>query len=125
MARPKAPAPTTFAKLPLEKSKNGYAYKQVARSKKAAVYEQRVENEINGIVEEVNGVRIGELVGYEVFLISVGKAYSLVQKCGKEKGKIYSYPAAEKFPGNEDFGKTAWAYKTEKAALTKFNEIRS
>lgn len=123
MARPKAPAPTKYESLPLEKSKNGYAYKQVARSEKAAVYEQRVENEINGIVEEVNGVMIGELVGYEVFLISVGKAYSLVQKKGKSKGQVYSYPAAEKFPGNEDFGKTAWAFNTKKAALTKFNEI--
>lgn len=124
MARPKAPAPKNYEPLPLEKSKNGYAYKQVARSEKAAVYEQRVENEINGIVEEVNGVRIGELVGYEVFLISVGKAYSLVQKKGKSKGQVYSYPAAEKFPSNEDGGKILWCYRTLRSAMTKFDEIK-
>lgn len=116
MARPKALVPTKYESLPLEKSKNGYAYKQVARSEKAAIYEQKVEKDINGI--------FGETVGFEVFLITVGKAYSLVQKCGKEKGKIYSYPAAEKFVGNEDFGKIAWAFNSKKSAMEKFNEIK-
>jgi hypothetical protein len=117
MSRPKSAAPKTYESLPQTKSKNGYVYNLVKRSAKAAIYEQIVEKEING--------EIGEKVGYEVFLISVGKAYSLVQKCGKKKGQVYSYPAAEKFASNEDFGKTAWAFNTMKAAMEKFNEIRS
>lgn len=111
----KASVPTTYEKLPQTKSKNGYAYRQIKRNDKVAVYEQKVEKEING--------NVGETVGYEVFRIVVGKAYSLVQKHGKKKGEVYNYPPAEKFCGNEDFGKIAWAYNTKEAALAKFNEL--
>jgi hypothetical protein len=105
-----------YAKLPMVKSKNGYLYNQVARTDKAAVYEQKVEKEINGT--------IGRTVGYEVFQILVGKAYSLIQKHGKKKGQVYSYPAAEKFPSNEDGGKTLWCYQTLQDAMDKFAEIK-
>lgn len=105
----------TFEHLPKTKSKNGYAYRLVRRSANAAIYEQKIEKEINGDV--------GKVVGYEVFVISVGKPYSLVQKHGKKKGQVYNYPAAEKFPGNEDFGKSAWSYTSLEAANNKFNEI--
>jgi hypothetical protein len=104
-----------FTKLAKSKSKNGYNYRLVLRSAKAAIYEQIVEKEINGLV--------GKVVGYEVFVISVGKAYSLVQKHGNKKGEIYNYPAAEKFPGNEDFGKSAWAFTNKNLAMEKFKEL--
>ena len=106
---------TEFEKLPKTKSKNGYAYCQIKRNDKVALYEQRVEKEING--------EVGTIVGYEVFLITVGKPYSLVQKHGKKKGEVYNYPAAEKFPGNESFGDWAFAYCSKDAALAKFNEL--
>ena len=106
---------TEFEKLPKTKSKNGYAYCQIKRNDKVALYEQRVEKEING--------EVGLIVGYEVFEIVVSKAYSLVQRNGKKKGEVYNYPAAEKFCGNEDFGKIAWAYNTKESALAKFNEL--
>ena len=115
MGRKKASAPTTYEKLPQTKTKNGYKYVLVTRNDKVALYEQRVEKEING--------EVGLIVGYEVFKIVVSKAYSLVQRNGKKKGEVYNYPAAEKFPGNEDFGKIAWAYNTKESALTKFNEL--
>lgn len=115
MGRKKAPAPTTYESLPQTKTKNGYEYVQVARNTKAAVYEQKVEKEING--------EIGQTVGFEVFQIFVSKACSLIQKHGNKKGQVYNYPAAEKFPGNEDFGKTAWSFTTREAAMNKFKEV--
>ena len=115
MGRKKASAPTTYESLPVTKTKNGYLYKQIKRTDKVAIYEQSVENENNGDV--------GRVVAYEVFLIVIAKAYSLVQKHGQKQGQIYNYPASEKFPGNEDFGKIAWTYNTKEAALVKFNEL--
>ena len=104
-----------YQKLPIQKSKNGYSYKQINRNVKAAIYEQTVEKAINGDV--------GMTVGYEVFQIQIGKPYSLVQKHGKKKGEVYNYPAAEKFPGNEDGGKTLWCYNNLESATVKFNEL--
>ncbi len=103
---------TTYEKLPQSKLKNGYIYTLVTRNDKAAIYSMKNEK----FPEDIS-------IGYEVFKISVGKAYSLVQKHGKVKGKVYSYPAAEKFCGNEDFGKTAWAYTTKDAAMKRFTEL--
>lgn len=34
-----------------------------------------------------------------------------------------NYPEREVYPSNEDFGKTAWTYKTEDAAFNKLNNI--
>lgn len=101
--------------LPVTKKKNGYLYKQVTRSEKAAIYEQIVEKDINGIP--------GTTVGFEVFEIRQGKPYSLIQKHGTKKGQIYNYPATEKFPGNENFGDWAWSYQTKENAMNKFNEL--
>lgn len=102
-----------FDKLPETKKKNGYLYKMVTRSKNAAVYSQ--ENILHP--EDTS-------IDYEVFKIKVCKPYSLVQKHGKKKGEVYHYPAAEKFPGNSDFGITAWAYSTKESAMKKFEEIK-
>ena len=115
MGRKKASAPTTYEKLPQTKTKNGYKYVLVTRNDKVALYEQRVEKEING--------EVGKIVGFEVFLIVVGKPYSLVQKNGSKRGQVYSYPAAEKFPSNEDGGRILWSYNTKESALAKFNEL--
>lgn len=106
---------TTYEKLPQLKSKNGYAYRQIKRNDKAAIYEQSIEKDING--------EVGLIVGYEVFQIQIGKPYSLVQKYGNKKGQVYNYPAAERFPGNEDFGKWAWVFNTKSGAIAKFNEL--
>lgn len=118
MGRPKSikSTPTDYEKLPETRSKNGYLYKLNTRNDKAAVYEQIVEKDTNGIV--------GQTVGYEVFKVIVGKPYSLVQKFGTKAGEIYSYPAAEKFPSNESFGDWAWAFTTKALAMAKFEEIK-
>ena len=106
----------SFEKLPIVKFKNGYKYCLVKRNEKVAIYEQLVERDINGVP--------GSIVGYEVFQVVVGKAFTLVQKYGKKKGEKYFYPAAEKFPGNEDFGKTAWSYCTLAMAEKKFESLK-
>lgn len=101
--------------LPQEKIKNGYQYNLVTRSTSAAMYQQIVQKDCNGIV--------GETVGFEVFQILIGKPYSLVQKHGNKKGEVYNYPAMEKFPGNENFGIWAWAYNSKETAMEKFNSL--
>jgi hypothetical protein len=113
MGRPKSnkSAPTEYERLPETKKKNGFIYTKVARNTVAAVYESKDEKGID------------TSTAYEVFKIVVGKPYSLVQKFGAKKGQVYSYPAAEKFPSDEDFGKTAWAYMTYESAMKKYAEL--
>lgn len=101
--------------LPDTKNKNGFLYRLVKRSKKVAMYSQE-------IAKLEPGMKKG-IIGYEVFQITITKPSSIKQKHGKKAGMWYQYPATEKFPGNEDFGKTAWAYHTEKAANRKFIEL--
>jgi hypothetical protein len=107
-----------MVKLAKKIEKNGYEYTMVERSTKAAVYEQR------NIKEETD-----TSVSYEVFQITKTKPYSLTAKKTKtwKEGdvlKVYDYPESEKFPGNEDFGKTAWSYMNKSSAMAKFNEIK-
>ena len=111
--RPKSnkPAPTVFEKLPETREKNGFIYTKVARNTVAAVYESK------------DSKGFDTSTAYEVFKIVISPAYTMVQKAGKEKGKVYNYPAAEKFPGNEDFGKIAWAYMTKESAMKKYAEL--
>ncbi len=51
---------------------------------------------------------------YEVFKIKISK---------EEEAFGKTYPKREVYPGNEDFGKTAWTYREEKNALRRYNEI--
>ena len=62
-------------------------------------------------------------VAYEVFKIGISKPVTLVGKTGKSAGKEYFYPAAEKFPGNEDFGRTAWTFSKKATALAHFEVL--
>lgn len=81
--------------------RNGFTYKLVTRTSEKAIYAQYCEN---------------VLTSWEVFQIRVrGTQFSpLLRK---------SLDASERFPGNEDFGKTAWTYRTLKKALIKYNEL--
>ena len=99
-------------KLPDVKIKNGYNYRLIKRNNKIAIY-------------ELTNIKYPEdkSVSYEVFVILISQAYQLIQKCGINIGKVYDYPISEKFPGNEDFGRTAWAYNNENLALEKFDNL--
>lgn len=96
--------------LPETKSKNGYMYTLVERNAKAAIYEQFCPE-------------AGRVVGYETFKIVTVKPSTIMQKHGVNAGKWYQYPETEKFPGNEDFGKIAWAYHTLERATEKYQEL--
>lgn len=97
-------------KLPKTKNKNGNDYKLVKRTTKAALYEM-VDPDFP------------KIKSYEVFQIIVTKPCAIMQKNGDKKGMWYQYPKTEKFPGNEDFGKTAWAYNTLASAEAKYKEL--
>ena len=103
-------------KLAKEVKKNGYLYTMIDRTKNAAIYKQTPDKDPDDTS-----------TAYEVFQITITKAYSLTAKPTKTKKTdlhVYNYPASEKFPGNEDFGKTAWAYNTLASAMKKFVEIK-
>lgn len=70
--------------------KNGLYYKMARRTKTIAMYSVHLEKE-------------GEPVGYEVFIIKILKSRDVFGK---------KYEEQEKFPCNEDFGKTAWSWLT-------------
>jgi len=99
-------------KLPQTKSKNGYAYTLLKRNKKAAIYSMVNEK----FPEDTR-------VSYEVFSVTISKPCTILQKSGAKKGMWYQYPMMEKFPGNEDFGKTAWAYNTIESSEKKYKEL--
>lgn len=51
---------------------------------------------------------------WEVFKIKVSEESKVFDK---------TYPKREVYPGNEDFGKTAWCYSDEASALRMYNNI--
>ena len=82
-------------------SKNGFTYRMLQRTEKKALYAQYYQN---------------TLIGFEVFLIRI-------------RGAQFSYilnktlPPAERFPGNEDFGRTAWSIQKYEDAIIRFNKL--
>lgn len=103
--------------LPQEKNKNGYRYNLVERSDKAAIYSQVNIKFPHADDDQKNPQKI---IGYEVCKILIANPVTLVDK---RTGRSYDYPAKEKFPGDENFGKTAWAFCTLAGAEQKFKEI--
>jgi hypothetical protein len=51
---------------------------------------------------------------YEVFRIKISKEKILFGK---------TYPRREVYPGNEDFGSTAWCFKDEKLASKRYDVL--
>lgn len=78
---------------------HGYTYIQVCRGSRSCVYRQTYGKKTQG---------------FEVFIIRKQKEVIL-------NGKVY--PARERFPKDEDFGKTAWTFRTLEQAMTKSNEL--
>ena len=91
---------TTIQKLPEQLTRVGNQYQLFKRGNQTLVY------------AEVNSE--GKHLAYEVFQIKI-------QKAGEMFGKWY--PARERFPGSEAFGKWAWSYSTMEAAQVKFEEL--
>lgn len=81
--------------------KNGFTYKLITRTTEKALYAQYKGN---------------VLISCEVFQIKVrGTQFSPLLRKHLEP--------SERFPGNEDFGKTAWTYQTLEKALLKYYEL--
>jgi hypothetical protein len=92
-------------KLLSEKIKrSGYTYELLKRTDKAAIYKQ--------IPDEVESTK----VYYEVFKIRISKAKVMF---GVE------LPEKEKFPSDEDFGKSAWTCTTLERAEEIYERINS
>ncbi len=85
--------------LPLVLRKNGFTYTQVLRTDRTCIYEQPIAE---------------NLKYYEVFTVRISPERFF-------KGKLF--PESEVFPGNEDFGKTAWSCRSYEDALTRFNDL--
>jgi hypothetical protein len=95
------PTLTDIKSLPEVIRKNGFTYFLVQRTLKKAIYRQAYDN---------------VSIAFEVFEIRVrGVQYSSI--LGK------SLPPAERFPSNEDFGKTAWSFRNLQTAIKKYEEI--
>lgn len=89
--------------LPEEIRKNTYIYKFYKRGKKAMMYEQIDPEE-------------QKTIAYEVFKRKIDKPKVVF---GIELNE------REIFPGNEDFGKWAWAIANEEKALAKFDLLEN
>ena len=86
-------------------NRNGYIYKQLKRTDKAAMYSQSDAED-----------READFKAFEVFKIKIGKAKVVF---GVE------LPEKEKFPSDEDFGKWAWTYTDYEKAIDRFNKIEN
>jgi len=86
-------------------NRNGYVYKQLKRSDKAAMYSQRIADEPESNFE-----------AFEVFKIKIGKAKVVFG---------VQLPEKEKFPSDEDFGKWAWTYLDYQQAIDRFDRIEN
>jgi hypothetical protein len=86
-------------------NRNGYIYKQLKRTDKAAMYSQSDAEDLEA-----------DFKAFEVFKIKIGKAKVVF---GVE------LPEKEKFPSDEDFGKWAWTYTDYGKAMDRFNKIEN
>ena len=85
--------------LPAELRKNSYDYKLLKREGDIAIYTQSHK---------------GEVIGYEVFKV-------LWKKGATINGQVIK--PGEKFPSDNDFGKTAWACSNLERAELRFQEF--
>jgi hypothetical protein len=85
--------------LPTQLRKNGFTYTLVLRGKRSMIYRQRYDQNIDY---------------FEVFIIKVLPAKVLFGR---------SLPEREVFPGDGDFGKTAWSCRTLEKAMVRFNKL--
>ena len=83
--------------------KNGYLYQLLKRSDQVALYEQ--------LDPDQNMNRIG----YEVFRITIQREREFDSR---------HFPRKEKFPSDNDFGKTAWSIPNLQEALLRFLELQ-
>ena len=87
--------------LPEKLKKNGFEYRLVKRTDNRAIYSQH------------EGA--GQIVAFETFKIKKGKPHP------KAEEDLKNYDEVERFPIDEDFGKTAWTYSNLEDAQKAFD----
>ena len=87
--------------LPVKLKKNGFFYSQILRGKRSFIYRQQVSK---------------GLYYFEVFRLI---------KCPHRNFKGVILEAHERFPCNEDFGKTAWSFGKLEDARLKFDVLET
>ena len=90
-----------YKQLPPSLKKNGFAYTLVRRTERVCIYAQAVSEKVTA---------------YEVFIPRIIKPTLLPSG--------YRSEACEVFPGNEDFGKTAWTCTTLEKANERFDQLQ-
>ncbi len=91
----------SFIPLSANLKRNSFSYTILRRGSNAMIYEQRAGK---------------KTIAFEVFKILIDKPKDILGK---------QIPARERFPKSEDFGFTAWTYKTIEKALSKYFEIEN
>ena len=104
-------SPLSVKKLPEKTTINGYAYELVQRDDHRAIYAQHMDT---GRIQ------------YEVFRIKISyprtKLAALYAKRGKTTDHLPN--VAESFPGDEDFGDSAWSCFDLQEAQRRFELIK-
>lgn len=98
-------------KLPLKLRKNGFNYSQWLCCGDCYIYQQDYNSGIN---YKENDEPL-DLKFYEVFRAKIRPAETIGGK---------PCPEREVYPSDEDFGKTAWAYRTFGEALNKLMKMK-
>jgi hypothetical protein len=87
--------------LPTIIHKNGFTYTQVLREGRKYIYQQTLTEKTSY---------------FEVFIARINREHDFSGIHFEEK---------ELFPGNEDFGKTAWSCRTYMDAKIRFDKLRT
>ena len=87
--------------LPEFLKKNGFTYTLLLRGQRSCIYEQHVTQ---------------EMTYFEVFINKVKPEQVILGR---------SYTEREVFPGNEDFGRTAWSYRDYKSAMKRYDVLEN
>ena len=99
-------------KLPFKLRKNGFDYAQIVCCGEYYIYEQ----DYNSGIEYQEGDIPLELRFYEVFKVKVLPEQKLF-------GKLY--PEREVFPSDEDFGISAWAFRSFDMSVDKLQKLNT
>lgn len=93
--------PAELLALSIRFERNGFLYWQVCRCQKAAIYEQRMPDNVQHIFFEVWAIRASP---ERIF-----------------NGTLF--PAKERAPANEDWGKYGWTFYTLQEARKKYEQL--
>jgi hypothetical protein len=89
-------------KLPETVKKNGFCYDLIERDENRLIYAQKSH---------------GLIIAYEVFKTRLSNPHPNATE------DLKNYEKVESFPGNEEFGKRAWTYRTLEEAERRYQSL--